>query len=418
MNAINRLDRLLTDAFKIPSIDFSEEICQETSVQPSIELTFAERESYPSTVLPLALNNTAPLPPRRNASSIKHHRQRYQINPADKQKTDQPLLNSSTLDDLFRALTLECEQCLADTPSSYQNKIYEEIMVQSSSDKQAAIESNDDDYENLHPPRPAQTIKTSVSPLKTSIEVISPIKRHVVSITVSSKVTSIPPPLPLLPIPPPPILSSIVIPPTKPSPSSPSPPPPPIPPAPPICRSSDEEPANLSSSSTNRKRRRRTRKQFVSLSTTRSSSSSTERKAKSTERKSLPCRRSNSIDPRHHRSRNSSDNRPVSYSSSYKQCPKRPHRRDVSLQHPERYHEKKSLPLSVLLTSTKPTSDFIGNSQQRRSRLESVDHKPPALFYRPSSTRNNHNNNNNQHLNKSKNNSNIPTHRIPSYPVY
>ena len=185
MNAINRLDRLLTDAFKIPSIDFSEQIYQETSVQPSIELTFAERESYPSTVLPLALNNTAPLPPRRNSSSIKHHRQRYHIHPTDKQKTDPPLLNSSTLDDLFRALTLECEQCLADTPSSYQNKIYEEIMVQSSSDKQAAVESNDDDYENLHPPRPAQSIKTSVSPLKTSIEVISTIKRHVVSITVS-----------------------------------------------------------------------------------------------------------------------------------------------------------------------------------------------------------------------------------------
>ncbi|UJR16112.1 hypothetical protein I4U23_003024 [Adineta vaga] len=398
MNAVNRLDLLLSDAFKIPSIDFSQGIsCQETSVQPSTKSIYSEHESYPLTVLPSVLTNAVPLPPRRSSSSMKHHRRRYRIDSTDKQNADQPLLNSSTLDDLFRALTLECEQYIAAAPS-YQNKTYGEIIIPSSFDKQTAVESNDDDYENLHPPRPSQPIKTSISPLKTSIEVISPIKRHVVSITVSSKVTSSP--STIVPAKPPSNLTTSTM-------------------IPNICRSSDEESTNISSSNTNRKRRRRTRKQFISSSTTRSSSSSTERKEKTIEKKLPPSKRSSSTDPRYHHSRNSSDTHSTSFPSSHKQCPKRPHRRDVSLQHSRRYHETNSSPLSVLLTSTKPSSDFLTNSQQRRSRLESVDHKPPVLFYRPSLTRNN-NHHHHHHQNKSNNSNtnNIPTHRIPSYPVY
>ena len=63
--------------------------------------------------------------------------------------TNQPLLNSSTLDDLFRALTLECEQYLAAT-TSYQNKTYGQMIVQPSINIQTTVESNDEDYENLH----------------------------------------------------------------------------------------------------------------------------------------------------------------------------------------------------------------------------------------------------------------------------
>jgi hypothetical protein len=314
-----------------------------------------------------------------------HHRRRHhhhhQIEQTDKQKQYQPLLNSSTLDDLFRALTLECEQYLA-AASSYQNKTYDQLSnVQPSSMTQQAkaVESNDEDYENLHPP--VKPITATYSPLKTSIQVISPIKRHVVSITVSSKVTS-------------PTKTSCSMATIKSNPR----------------HSSEEEPTKKSSSSTSRKhRRRRTRKQYLSSTTptTRSSSSSTERKEPIPDKK-----RSCSTDP----------HRNMLISPSQKSPIKRPRRRDISLQHnlsnSRRFHEEYSSPLSVLLTSTKPTSDFLDNSHQRqsrRSRLESVNHKSSTLldrmhqrFYRPSSTQNNTN----------KNNNTILTHRISPYPVY
>jgi hypothetical protein len=304
----------------------------------------------------------------------------------------QPLLNSSTLDDLFRALTLECEQYLAAT-TSYQNRTYGQMIVQPSINIQTTVESNDEDYENLHTKK---AIINHVSPLKTSIEVMSPVKRHVVSITVSSKVSPTKPTCITK--------ASVVAPPTT------------------ICQSSEEDSISKSSSSTNRKRhRRRSRKKYVSATIIRSSSSSNERKEIVNDKKPVISKRSCSTDPRYHRQKHPSENNFLLTSSSQKQLPKRPRRRDVSLQHSlpnsRRFQENSSSPLSVLLTSTKPTSDFLDNNnsshrQQRRSRLETVNHKPSTLldrmhqqFYRPSSTRNNNNNN-------------IPTHRIPSYPVY
>ena len=334
----------------------------------------------------------APLPPRRDVSSMKHHRRRHRVDKNGEEKSNPPLLNSSTLDDLFRALTLECEQYLA-AFSSDMKKIPDPSIAQPTS---TTVESNDEDYENLHPSSVLPLAITS-SPLKTSIQVISPIKRHVVSITVSSKVTT----------------------PTKPSSSS--VPVKTIPPPVAVTRhSSEEEPIRKTSSSTNRKhRRRRTRRQYLSSTTptTRSSSSSAERKDVINEKKPIISKRSCSTDPRYQQPKSSHEN---SHLSSQKQSTKRPRRRDVSLPHPpphsRRFQDNHSTPLSFLLTSTKPTSDFLDHShQQRRSRLESVNHRSAALldrihpqFYRPSPTRNNTN----------KNNNNILTHRIPSYPVY
>jgi hypothetical protein len=389
MNATNRLDLLLNDT----SIS-NNRMNQETSIQPLSKLTFPERDSYPSTVLPSVITTTLPLPPRRNSSSMKHHRRRQPIDQTDKQNPYQPLLNSSTLDDLFRALTLECEQYLAAT-SSYQNKTYDEIIVQPSSNIQTTVESNDEDYENLHPLKSLKPIINNFSPLKTSIQVISPIKRHVVSITVSSKISS-------------PIKTPCIT--TK-----------------SIDHSSEEDSINKLSSNTNRKhRRRRTRKQFLPSPTTirtRSSSSSTERKEIIIDKKPMLSKRSCSTDPRYQCNKNSYENNSIS--SSQKQLTRRPRRRDISLQHnspiSERFHgNSSSSPLSILLTSTKSTSDFLDNShqrQERRSRLESVNHKSSTLldrmhqqFYQPSSIRNNNNNNNNKN--------NILIHRLPSYPVY
>lgn len=373
MNAKTRLD-LLVNGSNIQD------------VQPSLKIS------------PVMMTSAAaPLPPRRDVSSMKHHRRRYRIDKNGEEKSNQPLLNSSTLDDLFRALTLECEQYLA-AFSSCPKKILDPPIAQPSS---TTVESNDEDYENLHPSSVLPLAITS-SPLKTSIQVISPIKRHVVSITVSSKVTSQ----------------------IKPSSSS-SVPVKTIPPPVPITRHSSEEeqPIRKTSSSTNRKhRRRRTRRQYLSSTTptTRSSSSSAERKDVINEKKPIISKRSCSTDPRYQQPKSSHEN---SHLSSQKQSTKRPRRRDVSLPHPppshsRRFQENHSTPLSFLLTSTKPTSDFLDHShqQQRRSRLESVNHRSAALldrihpqFYRPSPTRNNTNKNNNN---------NILTHRIPSYPVY
>lgn len=371
------------------------------------------QDAYPASKLSSVMTTTAPpLPPRRDSSSMKHHRRRHPIEQNGEQKGTQPLLNSSTLDDLFRALTLECEQYLAASISS-QKKISNQSIAQPSS---TAVESNDEDYENLHPPlsliQPLVSTNSSSLPLKTSIQVISPIKRHVVSITVSSKVTT--PIKPSCPSP-----SSSV--PTKTIPL-PLPPPPPVPPPSIITRhSSEEDSNNKSSSSTTRKhRRRRTRRQYLSSTTptTRSSSSSTERKDLPTEKKSVISKRSCSTDPRYQHHKSSHDNTNI---ASQKQSIKRPRRRDVSLQHhlshSRRVPDSHLTPLSFLLTSTKSTSDFLDHSHprtQRRSRLETVNHRSAALldrihpqFYRPSSNGNNTTKNNN-----------ILSHRIPSYPVY
>ncbi|CAF2184863.1 unnamed protein product [Rotaria magnacalcarata] len=422
MNAINRLDVLLSDIVKSEPPTSINGINQETSIQPLSKLTFSQCDPYPSSVLPSGMVTTVPLPPRRNSSSLKHHHQRrrqhHHIDQADKEQQHQPLLNSSTLDDLFRALTLECEQYLADT-SSQQNKKSNQMTVQPSSKIQVSVESRDDGYENLHSSKSSQVKTNNVSPLKTSIAVLSPIKRHVVSITITSKVSS-----PQLISPVKPLCTTTAFVSVAPTPLPPPPPPPPptLTSPPRNCQSSDDNAINISSSSTNRKRRRRPRKQVPSAATMRSSSSSNERKEMITDKKPIVSKRSCSTDPRYQGNRNSHDNDFIS--SSQKQRARRPHRRDISLQHSfpnsERYSENHSSPLSVLLTSTKLTSDFLNNShqpQQRRSRLESVNQKSSTLidrlhqqFYRPTTILNNNNNNN-------KNNS-IPAHRMPSYPVY
>ena len=405
MNAARRLDLLLANmrAADERSPTSRNGISPTTSEQPLCAMTFAERDSHPTSVAPSAMVTSAPLPPRRDSSSLKHHRRRYPIDSSDKQK--QPLLNSSTLDDLFRALTLECEQYLAAT-SSYRSQAHGSSIAQSTSTTKTTAESNDDDYENLQTLRVPQGKIQAGSPLRTSIEVISPIKRHVVSISVSSRVSA------------PPVIASVKT-------SSPVH----VPPAlttsmilPTVCHSSDEDVMTLSSSSTNRKRRRRTRKRMVSSTTTRSSSSSsTERPEVALEKKPALSKRSCSTDHRHRHATDLLE--PNSSSSLHRQATRRPRRRDGSLQHslPNASHSRPnaSAPLSIILspstTTSKSTSDFIDLSnprQQRRSRLESLVHKPSALrdrmyeqFYRTAPPTRNQTNG-------------IPTHRIPPYRVY
>ena len=404
MNATRRLDLLLANmrAADERSPTPRNGISPTTSEQPLSAMTFAERDSYPTSVVPSAmLVTSAPLPPRRDSSSLKHHRRRYPIDSSDKQK--QPLLNSSTLDDLFRALTLECEQYLAAT-SSYRSKALGSSIAQSTPTMKTTAESNDDDYENLQTLRVPQAKIQTASPLRTSIEVISPVKRHVVSISVSSRISA------------PSVIASVKT-------SSPVH----VPPAlttsmtlPTVCHSSEEDVMNVSSSSTNRKRRRRTRKRMVSSTTTRSSSSSTERLEAALEKKPVLSKRSCSTDHRHRHSTDLLE--PNSSSSLHRQATRRPRRRDGSLQHslPNASHSSRpnaSAPLSIVLSSSstsKSTSDFIDLSnprQPRRSRLESLVHKPSALrdrmyeqFYRTAPTRTQTNG--------------IPTHRIPPYRVY
>ncbi|CAF0912691.1 unnamed protein product [Rotaria sp. Silwood1] len=418
MNAKNRLNLLLSDILQNESSS-TNEFSQGSSTQTPPSLTFAEHDYHPSSMLSSIMTTTppsssiAPLPPRRNSSSLKHHRQRHHIYQSDLQKQQQqpqPLLNSSTLDDLFRALTLECEQYLAaSSTSSYQNKIYDKLIIQPSitTTMQTNVDSNDDDYENLHSSK--LPLSNGISALKTSIEVMSPEKRQVVSISVSSKLSSSP------------IVSSSQTYPLLATSCTTTSSVPPL-----NYHSSDEDSIDISSSSTTRKRRRRIRKQQIISSTNRSNSSSDERtdtiNGSINEKKSTISKRSYSTDHRQQRIKSIYDNHPISVSAQ-KFPTRRIRRRDVSLQQhfpiPTKYDkhilpnfsEDLYSPLSVLLTSTRSTNDFVDRSQQqRRSRLELVNHQPLTLldrmhhqFYRAS---------------PSHNNNNIPTHRIPSYPVY
>jgi len=407
MTATNRLNLLLSDILQNEPSSNNENYQQSSK---SSLLTFAEHDYHPPSILPSITE--IPLPPRRNVSSLKHHnRQRHPIYQSDienqQQQAAQPLLNSSTLDDLFRALTLECEQYLADSsPSSYQNKTYGQLITQPSTKIQTNVDSNDDDYENLQPSK--LPLSNGISSLKTSIEVMSPEKRQVLSISVSTKKASSP------------IVSSSRTYPLLSTSFTTTSNVPPI-----NCQSSEEDSIDISSSSTNRKRRRRTRKQQILSSITRSNSSSDERtepiNASINEKKSTISKRSYSTDYRQQRTQSIYDNHPISLISQ-KFPTRRTRRRDISLQqhlpnsiknyedNSTRFQENLCSPLSVLLTSRRTTSDFVARSQQRQSRLELVNHQPLTLldrmhqkFYRTSPTR--HNNN-------------IPTHRIPSYPVY
>jgi hypothetical protein len=420
MNATNRLNLLLSDILHHEPAS-NKDVNQGSLTQTIPSLTFAEHDYHPSSILPSVTatsppSSIVPLLPRRNSSSVKHHRQRHYIHHSDKQKQQQPpqpLLNSSTLDDLFRALTLECEQYLAaSSASSYQNKTYGQLLLQPTATIQTNIDSNDDDYENLHSSK--LPVPNGIPSLKTSIEVISPEKRQVVSISVSSKIAS----SPIVPSSRTyPLLSTSFT--TTPMVTS------------MLCHSSEDDSIDMSSSSANRKRRRRPRKQQMVSSITRSSSSSDERtdsmNKSINEKKSTISKRSCSTDHRQQRIKSVYDNHPLSLSSQ-KFSTRRIRRRDISLQQhlpisnerdeyiSPRFPENLCSPLSVLLTSTRTTNDFVDRSQQqqRRSRLEFDNNQPLTLldrmhhqFYRPSPTRHNNNNNNN-----------IPTHRIPSYPVY
>jgi len=415
MNPTNRLKLLLSDILHNEPSSITG-ICQGSSTQTSPLLTFAEHDYHPSsrlpsiTAIPLS-SSIVPLPPHRKSSSVKHHRQRHHIHQSDMQKQQQqqtqPLLNSSTLDDLFRALTLECEQYLAaSSTSSCPTKTFSELPVPPSSTTiQTNIDSNDDDYENLHPPK--VSVSNGLSSLKTSIQVMSPEKRQVVSINVSSKLTSSP------------IVSSSQTYPLLSTSCATTTNVPPI-----ICHSSEEDSIDVSSSSTNRKRRRRCiRKQQILSSSIQTNSSSDERTETINEKKSTNSKRSCSTDHRQQRIKSIYDNQPISLSSQKVSTRRLPRRRDISLQQnlpistkyyediSSRYADNLHSPLSVLLTS----SDFVDGSQQqsRRSRLELGNHQPLTLldrmhhqFYQASPTRYN------------TNNSDIPAHRIPSYPVY
>ena len=304
---------------------------QGTALPPFSTLTFPA----------MLVSKAVPFPPPRDASTLRSHRSRP---PAAHSPPIQPLLNSSTLDDLFRALTLECEQSLAAAAAAA--SIGEKKSKDSPTSKRTAVESNDEDYENLQTSSLSRMKRSST--LKTSIEVISPIKRHVVSITVSSKVSK-----PALPA------AAVVLPVVETK----------------VSRSSAED-EQTSNNNNSRRRRRRTRKRMVSSPATRSSSSSSGERP---ERKASTTKRSCSTDWHEHPS-----------FSSHKATRRAP-RRDVSLQH--------SSPLSVLLTSSstsKSTSDFLHPCpahRARRSRYESVMHQPSSLldrmhqqFYRLSPT--------------------------------
>ncbi|CAF1275796.1 unnamed protein product [Adineta steineri] len=420
MNPLNRLNLLLSDILQNePSSTIG--ISQESVNKTSSLMTFADHDYHSSPKLPsiTASTSTLPLPPRRDSSLVKQHRQRHRIQQSDiqKQQTTQPLLNSSTLDDLFHALTLECEQYLADSLSStYANKTYNEIIVQPPPPppiiKQTKIDSTDDDYENLH--SSSLSSSNGKTPLKTSIEVMSPEKRQVVSIHVSSKLSSNPLVTSSRTYP---LLSSSCT--TTTTTGN-------VPPI--ISHSSDDDDnnsINVSLTNTNRKRRcRRIRKQQIISSTIQSSSSSDERTEIINEKKAIISKRSCSTDHRQQRIKSIYDNQPLALPA------RRIRRRDISLQqnlpistkHYEdissRFVENLCSPLSVLLTSTRSTSDFVGRIQQqqqqpRRSRFEFINQQPITLldrmhhqFYQPTSARHHHHNNN------------IPTHRIPSYPVY
>jgi hypothetical protein len=446
MSTVDRLNRLLSDILDNDSLSTN---VSHTKV-PS--LTFAEHDYHPSSLLPSTTGRVH----RRNSASFQ---QSIYSSSKDKQSiVSPPLLNSSTLDDLFRALTLECEQYLAASASSDRNRMQSSMTMPSSSTSslniRTALDSNDDDYENL-----TQLISspstTGVPLLKTSIEVTSPEKKRIVSSRISSSALVVPTSrtFPLLSA-----VDSFSTTRTMTSVATPS-----------IipfhrCHSTDDDNNLADSLNTVRRRRRRcTRKQaHVAANKQSNSSSSDEHTEKCQrlhmERKSHVFKRSASsaADYRHNRlqfchensivvassspsssSSSSSSSSPSSSSSSgssisaavatvaQQASVKYLRRRDISLQHvqvPTMTHPNSAnhsrrfpvdlySPLSVLLTSTRVNSDFLDRSnQQRRSRLKVVNQRALPLLdhmHRPASI-----------PSTNKQTTNIPTHGMPSYSVY
>lgn len=400
MTTTNHLNLLLSDILQSRPVSTTEMYRESFNPTPSL-LTFANEDCHPS------ITAITPLPPpRRSVSQLKHRRQRqytHQSDKANQQQTTatQPLLNSSTLDDLFRALTLECEQYLS--ASSYQNKIYDSLIIEPTKRVQTNMDSNDDDYENLHPSR--SRLIHSLSPLKTSIQVASPEKRQVLSVSVSTRKSPSPivPSSRTFPLLTTSLTSSMMV-------------------AMNPRHSSDDDSIDFSpTSATHRRRRRRIRKQPMITSIPHSSSSDDERIESINQKKSYPSKRSSSTDHhRQHRIHSIYDNHPTSTPShKFPSTRRTTRRRDISLQQQHtsiltkpyediipRFPDKSASPLSVLMTSTESASDFLDRSQRMHHPPLSLLDRMHQQLYQTSPT-GHHNNNNN-----------IPTHRIPSYPVY
>ncbi|CAF0983447.1 unnamed protein product [Didymodactylos carnosus] len=108
---------------------------------------------------------------KRSSSQVRKRKSR-------KRYPSKPLLNSLTLDDLFRALTIECEQSLNkySTAPSFDNKLYDNMP---NSNSLANSLSHDEDYDSLT----NRSSVTNSKPLEITTKV-SP--QRVVSLSVSS----------------------------------------------------------------------------------------------------------------------------------------------------------------------------------------------------------------------------------------
>lgn len=444
MPATDRLNFLLSDILDRDRVVSN---TPNSSDQTRPLLTFSEHDYHRSAVLP-STTAGAPIVPRRNPSSFRQLRQRHSeyVSSIEKQSSisshlppAQPLLNSSTLDDLFRALTLECEQYIADSLISDYPKKTAATTTKSmrtttaTTTMEASVGSNDDDYENLNRSIPSEECTRNLSLLKTSIQVSSPAPKQIISSRISS--TSIVPPSRTFPL-----MSSASS--TK-STSTAS-----IIPSH-HCQSTDDGEDNsmtmsTSSTTTRRRRRRCLRKPANTSSMIQSSSSEDERidvmNSSMIEKRSNVSKRSVSSTTEHRNSRIKNVSSSSSSTSSRNSQMKLSRRRDISLQHADpppppvravsppipfdvpRFPVNLYSPLSVLLTSTRTTSDFLDRSDyQRQSRLQFVNHHhhqnrraPDSMLFdrvHPSYHRST-----SQH--HSTTNNSIPTHRVTSYPVY
>lgn len=413
MNATHRLNVLLSDILQpdSPNLSTDRSISSQSSRSIVPSLTFAEHDRHSSSMLPSNNTVSPSVSSRRNSSGLQHCS--VSRPNAEKQSVTAlpPLLNSATLDDLFRALTLECEQYLATakTITSSQKNIYTPKIVPAMLTNKTTIESNDEDYENLQ--KPIANIQPGrFSSLRTRIEVISPEKKQIVSTRISTK-TIVPPSQTF------PMLSESSSLAGKSSLNQPY-----------VCHSSDDDDTlDVSSSySTRRRRRRIIRKQAPMMQPVESSSSDDERKESiydmSNDKKLGSSKRSNSHVDHHRASRmkNIVDSRSIPSSNSSLSQGKYCYRRDISLPHTDEWSRMANIrstkfspfpaqlysPLSVLLTSTRNKNDLVDrNDRSQRSRHQLFDRLQtiPRQQY-PTDRQHNVNN--------------IPTNRIPSFPVY
>lgn len=416
MNATRRLNSLLSDLLQSDSpstINTNLNFPMSKSDVPSLK--FDEYYSKPRTNRSASNNRQQTAPSRRNSFGFNHDHV-HLSNDDNKSDVLPPLLNSSTLDDLFRALTLECEQYLATANRFISNakQVDDPLPIPSLRIEKPRRNSNNEDYENLQRPI-SNTANNIGKTLKTHIEVIRPEKKQIVSTKISS--SSVVPASQTFPL----LMSSVSTRGKRNVPSY-------------VCRSSDDDSLDVSSTyvnnNNNRRRRRRrfTRRSNPTVSINHSSSSENEFDQTTTEtskeRKiSLPKRSASNID--HQRTSRtklmSNKTRPVLSSSTtsaatttFNYLNKFPRRRDVSLPQTTESATNEALhrnrfspfpaeiysPISVLLNSSRRNSDFIDQNCQEnmfeRSKMRSQQ-------------RYNENKQNDHH---------IPTHRIAPFPVY